>query len=113
RVRQVGRVAGGVGRVQGGVARPVRGRVPAEAERAVRRADVCAVAIAEGFRGDGETVANPIGAIPRIGGRLARLAFEPDLVMTDNEAMLVTDPEGVVEAWNPYRSMFDVVWSGR
>ncbi len=79
----------------------------------MRRADVCAVAVAECFRGDGETVANPIGTIPRIGGRLARLSFEPDLVMTDNEAMLVTDPEGVVEAWNPYRSMFDVVWSGR
>jgi acyl CoA:acetate/3-ketoacid CoA transferase beta subunit len=26
---------------------------------------------------------------------------------------MFTDPEGVVEAWNPYRAMFDVVWSGR
>jgi len=25
----------------------------------------------------------------------------------------VADPVKVVEAWNPYRSMFDVVWSGR
>ena len=56
-----------------------------------------------------------------IGGRLARAAFEPDLVMTDGEALLVANtlPVGVddvpkvVEAWNPYRSMFDVVWSGR
>jgi acyl CoA:acetate/3-ketoacid CoA transferase beta subunit len=32
--------------------------------------------------------------------------------MTDGEAMLTNDA-GVVEAWNPYRSMFDVVWSGR
>ncbi len=79
---------------------------------AVRRADVCAVAVAECFRGDGETLANPIGVIPRIGGLLARAAFEPDLVMTDGEAML-TDADGVVEAWNPYRAMFDVVWSGR
>jgi acyl CoA:acetate/3-ketoacid CoA transferase beta subunit len=77
------------------------------------RADVCAVALAECFRGDGEIVANPIGVLPMIGGRLARLAFEPDLVMTDGEAMFVTDPERHVEAWNPYRSMFDVVWSGR
>jgi acyl CoA:acetate/3-ketoacid CoA transferase beta subunit len=76
------------------------------------RADVCCVAIAECFRGDGEIVANPIGTIPRIGGLLARRAFEPDLVMTDGEAML-TDADGKVEAWNPYRSMFDVVWSGR
>lgn len=79
---------------------------------AVRRADVCCVAIAECFRGDGEIVANPIGTIPRIGGLLARLSFEPDLVMTDGEAMFV-NAEGAVEAWNPYRSMFDVVWSGR
>jgi acyl CoA:acetate/3-ketoacid CoA transferase beta subunit len=78
----------------------------------VRRADVCAVAMAEVFRGDGEIVANPIGTIPRIGGLLARLSFEPDLVMTDGEAMF-TDADGAVEAWNPYRAMFDVVWSGR
>jgi acyl CoA:acetate/3-ketoacid CoA transferase beta subunit len=78
----------------------------------VTRAEVCCVAVAECFRGDGEIVANPIGTIPRIGGLLARLSFEPDLVMTDGEAML-TDAEGNIEAWNPYRSMFDVVWSGR
>jgi acyl CoA:acetate/3-ketoacid CoA transferase beta subunit len=32
--------------------------------------------------------------------------------MTDGEAMLTT-ADDVLEAWNPYRSMFDVVWSGR
>src|SRR3954447_8708021 len=78
----------------------------------VRRADVCCVAVAECFRGDGEILANPIGTIPRIGGLLARLSFEPDLVMTDGEAMFST-AEDVVEAYNPYRAMFDVVWSGR
>jgi acyl CoA:acetate/3-ketoacid CoA transferase beta subunit len=78
----------------------------------IRRADVCCVAVAEVFRGDGEIVANPIGTIPRIGGLLARLSFEPDLVMTDGEAMF-TNADGAVEAWNPYRTMFDVVWSGR
>ena len=36
------------------------------------RADVCVVAVAECFRGDGEILANPIGTIPMIGGRLAR-----------------------------------------
>jgi hypothetical protein len=78
----------------------------------VRRADVGVVAIAEVFRGDGEIVANPVGTIPRIGGLLARLSFEPDLVMTDGEAMF-ENADGVIEAWNPYRSRFDVVWSGR
>jgi acyl CoA:acetate/3-ketoacid CoA transferase beta subunit len=87
----------------------------------VTRAEVCAVACAEAFRGDGEILANPIGTIPMIGGRLAKESFEPDLVMTDGEALLVAnpvpvgvdDPDKVVEGWNPYRAMFDVVWSGR
>jgi acyl CoA:acetate/3-ketoacid CoA transferase beta subunit len=87
----------------------------------VTRAEICVVECAEAFRGDGEILANPIGTIPMIGGRLARESFEPDLVMTDGEALLVANPmpvsdadsERVVEAWNPYRSMFDVVWSGR
>lgn len=90
-------------------------------EADISRDEVCAVALAECFRGDGELLANPIGTLPMIGGRLARASFEPDLVMTDGEAMLVADtvPVGVdgapkvVEAWNPYRAMFDVVWSGR
>ncbi len=86
----------------------------------MRRADVCAVAIAECFRGDGEVVGNPIGTIPMIGGRLARATFEPDLMMTDGEAMLIANDEAtdfsggkVIEMYNPYRSMFDVVWWGR
>ncbi len=55
-----------------------------------------------------------------IGGRLARATFEPDLCMTDGEAALVANDaatvapgDRVVEYWNPYRSMFDWVWSGR
>ena len=78
------------------------------------------MAVAEAFRGDGEVLANPIGTIPMIGGRLARASFEPDLLMTDGEARLIADdaafewPDGpVVESWNPYRRMFDVVWGGR
>jgi acyl CoA:acetate/3-ketoacid CoA transferase beta subunit len=84
------------------------------------RADVCAVAVAECFRGDGEIVGNPIGTIPMIGGRLARATFEPDLLMTDGEATLIANDEAfewpngkVIEFWNPYRSMFDVVWRGK
>ena len=84
------------------------------------RADVCAVAVAEAFRGDGEILANPIGTIPMVGGRLARATFEPDLLMTDGEAALIANDEAfewpggkVVELWNPYRAMFDIVWSGK
>ncbi len=86
----------------------------------VRRADVCAVAVADCFRGDGEILANPIGTIAMIGGRLARATWEPDLMMTDGEATLIANDQAVparadrqVETFNPYRRMFDVVWSGR
>ena len=86
----------------------------------VSRAEVCVTAIAECFRDNGETLANPIGTIPMIGGRLARASFAPDLLMTDGEALLIANDEAfewpggkVVETYNPYRAMFDVVWSGR
>ena len=86
------------------------------------RAEVCAVAIAETFRGDGEILVSPIGTLPQIGARLARASFEPDLLMTDGVAPLIANvqpvggaegPEPVVESWMPYRSVFDTLWSGR
>ena len=87
----------------------------------VTRAEVCVVACADAFRGNGEIVANPIGTIPIIGGRLARATFEPDLLLTDGEALFVANdlPVGVagapkvIEAWNPYRMMLEITWSGR
>jgi acyl CoA:acetate/3-ketoacid CoA transferase beta subunit len=84
-------------------------------------ADVCAVACAEAWRGDGEILASPFGVVPSVGARLAKATFEPDLALTDGEAALAAGivaigpgaPEPVREAWLPYRSMFDLVWSGR
>lgn len=86
------------------------------------RAEVCAVAIAEAFRGDGEILASPIGPLPILGARLAKLTFEPDLLLTDGVASLLASvgpvggaggPEPIIEGWLPYRSVFDVLWSGR
>ena len=85
------------------------------------RAEVCVIACAEAFRGDGEIVGNPIGTIPILGGRLARATFEPDLVLTDAEAVFiandlpvgVADAPKVIEGWNPFRMMLEVTWSGR
>jgi acyl CoA:acetate/3-ketoacid CoA transferase beta subunit len=94
------------------------------------RDEVCVVAVAECFRGDGERLCNPIGLIPMIGGRLARETFEPYLVMTDGFGTFTSsvlppgfDPyrgvdghlevDAVVEAWNPYPQMFNVLWNGR
>ncbi len=86
------------------------------------RAEICATALADCFRGDGEILASPIGTLPTIGARLARLSFEPDLLLTDGVAFLRADvapvgdangAEPVVEGWMPYRRVFDVLWSGR
>lgn len=76
------------------------------------RAEVCVVACADAWRGDGEVVCSPMGTIPRLGARLARATFEPDLLLTDGEAHLITD-DGTIEGWLPFRSVFDVVAAGR
>ncbi len=90
-------------------------------------ADVCVVACAEAWRGDGAILASPMGLIPSLGARLAQLTFEPDLLLTDGEATLLAPadgaarPEGpgqpggerVTEGWLPYRSVFTMVAAGR
>jgi acyl CoA:acetate/3-ketoacid CoA transferase beta subunit len=84
------------------------------------RAEVCIVACAEAWRGDGEIAASPMGLIPTAGARLARATFEPDLLLSDGEACYVTGTwaldqpaPGPVEGWIPFRSVFDLVWAGR
>ncbi|WP_103353478.1 CoA-transferase subunit beta [Amycolatopsis sp. CA-128772] len=72
------------------------------------RAEIAVVAVAELFRGDGELVVSPMGLIPQLGAKLARLTFEPDLLMSDGEAYLLT-PDGVVEGWQPFRKMLDTI----
>ena len=87
----------------------------------VTRAESCVVACADAWREAGEVMASPFGTIPALGARLAKLTFAPDLVLTDGEAALMvgappiaTPPADLVrEAAMPYRSVFDVVWSGR
>ncbi|WP_216205791.1 CoA-transferase subunit beta [Amycolatopsis aidingensis] len=77
------------------------------------RAEVAAVACAELFRGDGEIVASPMGLLPALGAKLARLTFEPDLLLSDGEALLLAGTPGVddpvVEGWQPFRRMLDTV----
>jgi acyl CoA:acetate/3-ketoacid CoA transferase beta subunit len=86
------------------------------------RAEQCAVAIAECFRGDGEILVSAIGNLPTLGARLAKLSFEPDILMTDSVASIVTNcqpiggapgPEPIVESWMPYRTIFECISSGR
>ncbi len=89
---------------------------------AATRAEVCAVAVADAFRGDGEILASSFGTVPAIGARLAKLSFAPDLLMTDGVATLLANVppvsgdaggDAVAEGWLPFRSVFDLVWSGR
>lgn len=78
----------------------------------VTRAEVCAAACADLFAGAGETLASPMGLLPSLGARLARLTSEPDLLLSDGEAYLLTG-ESTVEGWLPYRKVFDIVAHGR
>ncbi len=85
------------------------------------RAEECAVACADVWRDAGEILVSPFGTIPSLGARLAKRTFSPDLVLTDGDAALMvgapplgTPPTDLVlEAAMPYRTVFDVVWSGR
>jgi acyl CoA:acetate/3-ketoacid CoA transferase beta subunit len=81
------------------------------------RAEVCAVACADLFAEDGEILASPMGTMPLIGARLARLTSNPDLLISDGEAYLLaeTPPLGgtsPLEGWLPYGKVFDVVAAG-
>jgi acyl CoA:acetate/3-ketoacid CoA transferase beta subunit len=76
------------------------------------RAEVCVVACAEAWRGDGAILASPVGLIPALAARLARLTFEPDLLLTDGEAYLV-DADDRVEGWLPYPKVFTLLAAGK
>jgi acyl CoA:acetate/3-ketoacid CoA transferase beta subunit len=83
------------------------------------RADVCATAIADAFKDDGEIFASPMGLLPMLGVRLARLTSNPDLVISDGESVFLHGvpplfaKADVVEGWIPFRRVFDVVAYGK
>ncbi|MFF7871104.1 CoA-transferase subunit beta [Streptomyces qaidamensis] len=85
----------------------------------VTRAEYCVVACAEAWRHAGEVLAGPMGTVPAIGARLAKLTFAPDLLLTDGEALLIGDVPAlgaraqVVEGWLPYRQHLALVATGR
>ena len=86
-------------------------------------AELCICAAAEAFRGDGEVLATGIGVIPRLAASLAMKTFNPDLMMTDSEAWMLSEPNPIGdrgegfeqsnESWMGFSRIFDNVWSGR
>ena len=84
----------------------------------ITRAEYCVAACADIFTGAGEIMASPMAPTPLLGARLARLTTEPDLLITDGEALIFADTPaigrpGPIEGWMPFRRVFDVVASGR
>lgn len=84
----------------------------------VTRSEYCAIACADMFAGNGEIMASPMATLPSIGARLARLTTEPDLLLTDGNALILADTPplgkaGDIEGWMPFSKVFDVVASGR
>jgi len=83
------------------------------------RAEVCAAAIADAFKDDGEIFASPMGLLPMLGVRLAKLTSNPDLVISDGESVFLAGVPplfakgDVVEGWIPFRKVFDVVAYGK
>lgn len=86
-------------------------------------AELMICAGAEAFRNDGEVLATGIGLIPRLAASLAMKSFNPDLMMTDSEAYLLSEPNPVGsrgsdhqqlnETWMGFSRIFDNVWSGK
>lgn len=86
---------------------------------AASRAEYCVVACAEAWRDAGEILASPMGTVPAIGARLARLTFSPDLLLTDGEALLTGDTPALgaraasIEGWLPFRQHLTLTATGR
>ncbi|WP_321392520.1 hypothetical protein [Emcibacter sp.] len=84
-------------------------------------AELCICAGAEAFRNDGEKMATLIGVVPRLAGGLAKLSFNPGLMMTEGEAYLVSEPVPLgprgdykpkIEGIMTYERVFDIVYRG-
>lgn len=85
----------------------------------ITRSEIAAVAISDLLKGSGEIMASPIGIIPQIGTRLARLTHAPELLMSDGEATLFADTPAVDQPFSepeghlPYRLLFEIMQNGK
>ena len=64
-------------------------------------------------------MASPMGLVPTLGARLAKLTSSPELLITDGEAMILGtvpplgEPGDFAEGWIPFRKVFDIVAYGK
>lgn len=81
---------------------------------------ICAAS--DAWIGDGEVLATGIGIVPRLAASMSMLSSNPDLMMTDSEAWLVSEPvpagprngyQPKREGWMGFTRIFDNVWSGK
>jgi acyl CoA:acetate/3-ketoacid CoA transferase beta subunit len=71
-----------------------------------------AIACAEAFRGDGGKMVSPMALVPKLGARLAKATFEPEILLTDGVATIV-ELDGTPSGWMPFSRVFDTLWNGK
>ena len=86
-------------------------------------AELCIVAASQAFANEGEVLATGIGVIPRLAASLAMKTTNPELMMTDSEAWMLSEPNPLgqrpadfvpaTESWMGFSRIFDNVCSGR
>ena len=84
-------------------------------------AELMICAAAKAFENDGEVLATGIGVIPRLAASVCMSTSNRDLMMTDSEAYLLSEPNPIGprgddfvqrnETWMGFSRIFDNVWS--
>lgn len=81
---------------------------------------ICAAA--QAWKSDGEVLATGIGVLPRLAASLCMSSINTELMMTDSEAWLVSEPVPIGprgdyqprrETWMGFARIFDNVWGGK
>jgi glutaconate CoA-transferase subunit B len=84
--------------------------------------DLIICAASEAWKNDGEVLATGIGVVPRLAASLCMKSVNPDIMMTDSEAWIVSEPVPVgsrgdytpkYESWMGFSRIFDNVWGGK
>lgn len=85
-------------------------------------AELMITAASETWRNNGEVLASGITTIPRLGASLAKMTHSPELLMTDSESYLVSEPvplgprgdyKAKYEGYMSFDRVFECVWGGK